>query len=121
MARPALQHRVVYDELFERTPATKQMVILRRADHAHFMDNAEELHEAFRTMPLTGDLARIQKEMQPITDLCSAKQAHLFVRGLTLCHIAAMLKGLEEARRFWIGDIEAKLETLGVGVIVHRP
>jgi len=26
-------------ELFERTPATKKMVILRRADHLHFMDN----------------------------------------------------------------------------------
>ena len=33
-------------ELFERTPATKKMVILRRADHAHFMDQVEQLHES---------------------------------------------------------------------------
>ena len=104
-------------ELFEKTPATKQMVILRRADHAHFMDNAEELHEGFRTMPSTGELARIQKEMQPITDLCSGEQAYLFVRGLTTCHMDAMLKGLGEARRFWIGDIKAELKNRGVATI----
>jgi len=32
-------------ELFERTPATKQLIILRRADHVHFMDDVEEVHE----------------------------------------------------------------------------
>ena len=106
-------------ELFERTPATKQMVILRRADHAHFMDNAEELHEAFRTMPSTGELARIQKEMQPITDLCSGEQGYLFIRGLTTCHMDAILKGLEEARRFWIGDIKAELGKRGGAAMVR--
>ena len=38
-------------EVFERVPATKRMVILRRADHMHFMDNVEQLHEAVRTSP----------------------------------------------------------------------
>src|SRR5262249_6548752 len=37
-------------ELFERTPATKQMLILRRADHLHFMDDVERAHEAARNM-----------------------------------------------------------------------
>jgi len=107
-------------ELFERTPATKQMVILRRADHVHFMENAEELHEAFRMAPLSGELAQIQKDMQPFTDLCSADQAYLFVRGLTLCHMDAMLKGVEDARRFWGADIKAELERRGVDAILHR-
>src|SRR5260370_10139773 len=31
--------------------AAKRMVILRRADHMHFMDNVEQLHEAVRTSP----------------------------------------------------------------------
>ena len=79
-------------EIFERTPATKQMVILRRADHMHFMDNVEELHETVRTMPWPGDLAWLPKEMRPIAELCSGEQAHLFVRGLTLCHMDAVLK-----------------------------
>ena len=40
-------------EIFERTPATKQMVILRRADHMHFMDNVEEMHESLLSNALT--------------------------------------------------------------------
>jgi predicted dienelactone hydrolase len=108
-------------ELFERTPAAKQMVILRRADHAHFMDNAEEAHEAFRTMPLTAELAMIQKEMRPIDELCSGEQAHIFVRGLTLCHLDAILKQKEEAQRFLASDLEVALAARGVEVAVHRP
>ena len=33
-------------ELFERTPGTKEMQILPRADHLHFMDDVERRHEA---------------------------------------------------------------------------
>jgi hypothetical protein len=108
-------------ELFERTPATKQMVILRRADHLHFMDNIEQVHETVRTMPLTGDLAWIAKEMRPIAELCSGEQAHLFVRGLTLCHMDALLRRQEGAQRFLVGDMEAEFAVRGVDVIVHRP
>jgi predicted dienelactone hydrolase len=41
-------------ELFDRTPATKQMVILRHADHQHFADDVEASHEALRAMTLPG-------------------------------------------------------------------
>src|SRR5215475_410316 len=58
-------------ELFERTQATKQMVILRRADHLHFMDNVEEMHEAVRNMPFSSESAWIPKEMRPIDEHCS--------------------------------------------------
>src|SRR5437764_1358048 len=81
----------------ERTPATKKMVVLRRADHMHFMDQVAHLHEAFRTMPDAGELAAIQEEMRPMADLSSEEQAHLFVRGLTLCHMDAVLGRREEA------------------------
>src|SRR5207237_2603487 len=63
-------------EIFERTPATKQMVILRRADHMHFMDNVEELHETVRKMKLPPELASMQQEMRPIAELCSGQQDH---------------------------------------------
>jgi predicted dienelactone hydrolase len=43
-------------EIFEKTPATKYMVILRRADHYHSMDDVEEVHEAVRTTPWAGEL-----------------------------------------------------------------
>jgi predicted dienelactone hydrolase len=108
-------------ELFERTPATKQMVILRRADHMHFMDNVEEMHETARTMTFPGELAWLPKEMRPIAELCSGEQAHLFVRGLTLCHMDAVLKRQEEAQRFLAGDLEAELAVRGVDVIMHSP
>jgi dienelactone hydrolase len=84
-------------ELFQRTRATKHMVILRRADHGHFGDEIEQ---------------------QP--ELCSREQAHLFVRGLTLCHMDAILGRQETAQRFWLGDIEAELAALGVDVIVPQ-
>jgi dienelactone hydrolase len=108
-------------ELFERTPGTKQMVVLRRADHLHFMDNVEEAHETVRTTPWTGELAWIPKEMRPIAELCSGEQAHVFARGLALCHLDATLRRQEEARRFLAGDLEAELAARGVGVIVHPP
>jgi dienelactone hydrolase len=107
-------------ELFERTPATKQLVILRGSDHAHFMDDVEETHENVRKMPFTGELAWLPKEMRPISELCSGEQAHLFVRGLTLCQMDAVLKRQEEAQGFLAGDLEAELTARGVDVIVHK-
>jgi dienelactone hydrolase len=107
-------------ELFERTQATKQMVILRRADHEHFMDNVEEMHETVRAMPFTGELAWLAKEMRPIAELCSGAQAHLFVRGLALCHMDAILRRQEEARRFLAGDIEHELAVRGVDVMAVK-
>jgi dienelactone hydrolase len=86
-------------ELFERTQATKHLVILRHADHAHFADEFEQQ-----------------------AGLCSPEQAHVFVRGLTLCHLDATLmdatlKQQEAAQRFWAGDVEAELAMRGIEVI----
>ena len=103
-------------EIFERAPGTKQMVILQQADHMHFMDNVEEMHELVRTMPASPEFALIQREMMPVSELCSGADAHLFVRGLTLCHCDAILKQVEDARRFLAGDIEGELKRRGVDV-----
>jgi hypothetical protein len=65
-------------------------------------------------MPASGDWAYIQKEMWPIEELCSGEQAHLFVRGLTLAHFDAVLKGIESSWRFWDQDIPAELKRRGV-------
>lgn len=108
-------------ELFGRTPATKQMVVLQRADHMHFMDNVEEMHETVRKMDFPGELSWLPKEMRPIAELCSEEQSHLFVRGLTLAHLDAVLRGQSEARRFMLLDIEAELAKRGVDVIAHTP
>jgi len=63
----------------------------------------------------------MQKEMRPITELCSGEQADLCVHGLALCHLDAVLKQQHEALRFLAGDIEAELSARGVGVILHKP
>lgn len=85
-------------ELFERTQATKQLVILRRADHEHFGDEIEQQAE-----------------------FCSREQAHLFVRSLTLCHLDAHVRQEAAAQRFWGGDVAAELAVRGVDAIVPRP
>lgn len=101
-------------ELFDRTPATRRMVVLRRADHMHFMDAVEAMHEAVRGMPLSGELAWLPKEMRPVADLCTGEQAHAFVRGLTLCHLDAALKDREDARRLLGVGIERELAARGI-------
>ena len=108
-------------ETFDRTPATKRMVILRRADHMHFIDDVEAMHEMFRTMAGSPEITAMQKEMLPITELCSGDEAQLFVRGLALCHFDAILKEQEEARLFLAGNLEAELARRGVEIIVHTP
>ena len=35
-------------ELYSRTPGSKQIGVLARADHLHFMDNVEQAHEQLR-------------------------------------------------------------------------
>ena len=107
-------------ELFERAPSPKQMVILRRADHLHFIDNVEQEHEAFRTAPMPAEVAQMQKEMRPIAELCSGEQAHLWVRGLTLAHMDAFLRDRHEARLFLAGDVEGEMKKRGLDVILHQ-
>jgi predicted dienelactone hydrolase len=107
-------------EIFERIPAAKRMVILRRADHMHFMDDVEQLHEAVRTSPpWVPELDYLQREMRPIAELCTGEQSHLFVRGLTVAHFDAVLKQNDEARQFLAADIQAELACRGVEAFVH--
>jgi dienelactone hydrolase len=103
-------------QLYERTPGRKRMMVLHRADHLHFVDDVEESHEHFRTMPLTGPASVIQQLMRPIEQLCSGEHAHLFVRGLTLSHLDATLRGYEPAERFLAGDVAAALARRGVAM-----
>jgi len=105
-------------DVFDRTPATKQMVTLRRADHQHFVDDVEGMHEMVRTMQFPPEL---QAEMRPITELCTGEQAHAFVRGLTLAHLDATLRADPAADRFLTGDVEAELAAHDIEAIAHRP
>lgn len=80
-------------ELFERAPEPKQIIVLERADHMHFVDDVERAHEEFRTMPSEGDLAKIKADMRPIAELCTGEEAHRFIQDVTLAHFNATLQG----------------------------
>ncbi|HEX9624561.1 MAG TPA: hypothetical protein VF979_09300 [Streptosporangiaceae bacterium] len=107
-------------ELFDRTPATRRMFILQRADHQHFVDNVEKMHEFVRSMTFTGDAAWIPGAMRPITELCSGEAAHLFTRGLTLAHLDVSLRQSAAAQQFLDGDVVAELTTRGVDATEYR-
>jgi pimeloyl-ACP methyl ester carboxylesterase len=108
-------------ELFDRTPASKRLFILRRADHQHFLDDVEAEHEALRAMSLPGEAAWMPAAMRPMWELYSGEQAHLFVRGLTLAHLDATLRQLEAAELFLDGDVEADLAARGVEAMAYQP
>ena len=90
------------------------MVTLKRADHLHFMDDAEEVHEAFRTSNLGDQYAEIQRDVKPAAQLVSGATAHEFAGGLTVAHFDAIFRRHPSARRLLEGDL--KNELLGRGI-----
>jgi pimeloyl-ACP methyl ester carboxylesterase len=81
-------------ELYDRTPSSKQLLILRHADHDHFGDHIE-------------------------VELCPSSHAHLFTRGLALAHFDAHLKSDAGAQAFLATDPAAALRARGVDVLSH--
>lgn len=104
-------------ELFARTPGTRRLFVLRRADHAHFMDRVEQEHEDARALPWTGELAWIAREMRPIAEFCSGDESHRFTCGLALAHLDAWLQGMTDAQRFIAGDLVRECAQRGVTVL----
>ena len=106
-------------ELHGRTQATKQMVILQDADHLHFCDNVEQVHELFRTMPTDPLFAPAVAKIRPIGELCPGAHAHDLVRGLGLAHMDAVLRGDERAAALLGGDVRGMMAERGVRVDVR--
>ncbi|HEY6844401.1 MAG TPA: hypothetical protein VI391_09550 [Thermoanaerobaculia bacterium] len=74
-------------ETFERIPSKqKKLAVLHRADHMHFVDDVGKLHETFRKAAMGAEMAVIQREMLPMSELTSAEEAHRFVREVTVAH-----------------------------------
>jgi len=107
-------------ELFERTPGSKRMFVLRRSDHAHFMDDAEKIHEGFRLLAAEGDLAAMIAGMRPFAELCSAESAHSFTRALALAHMDAHVKQRDDAAQFLAEKAAAALASHEFDVIEIR-
>ena len=107
-------------ELFDRTPGSKQMVILRRADHLHFVDQVEQAHERMRATAFPPEASWINREMRPIADLCSGDEAHRFIRGLTAAHFDAAFKAEPEARRVLGEDLQRALAANSIDACERR-
>jgi predicted dienelactone hydrolase len=78
-------------ELYGRTPGAKQMVVIPRADHLHFVGNVEQAHEQLRGASLPPEASWISREMRPIGELCTGEEAHRQIRSHTLAHLNAAL------------------------------
>ena len=100
-------------ELLARTSSTKRMVILANADHMHFCDQIEQIHELFRLMP-PPIFDQVVHAIKPITELSAPEGAYRFTRGLGLAHMDAHLRGVEPAARFLAGDLIDVLRSQGV-------
>jgi len=100
--------------VFDRTPGTKRIATLRRADHQHFVDDVEGAHEAVRTMAPPPEGAWMVAATRPMTELCDGDTAHAFVRALTLAHLDATLRANPAAARFFAGDLSAELAARGI-------
>src|SRR5262249_25372942 len=96
-------------ELYDKTPSPHRMVILHRADHLHFADDVEQEHEAARAMSLPGEAAWIPTAMPPMSELRPGDEAHLLVRGLTLCHFDATLRQHQPAQHLLAEQVAAEL------------
>jgi pimeloyl-ACP methyl ester carboxylesterase len=81
-------------ELYDRTPSSKQMFVLRHADHDHFGDHIE-------------------------VELVPRQHAHLFTRSLALAHLEAALKSNAAASQFLHEDAAGVLQSRGVAVYAH--
>jgi hypothetical protein len=99
------------------------MVTLKRADHLDFMDNAEEVHETFRTSNLGDQCAEIQRDVTPSAQLVSGATAHAFASGLSVAHFDTILRRHSSARFLEVDlkralldrSIDARIETCPLG------
>jgi len=105
--------------LYARTAEPKRMVVLRNADHMHFCDRVEQVHELFRSMPPPGEFAQIAQAVPPISELCPGEHAYVYVRGLGVAHMDAHVKGNPEAAALVNGDVEGVLAARGITVTVE--
>ncbi len=105
-------------ELFEEAPGPSRMLVLRGADHMHYLDDIATQHEGFRQFPARGDLAWIA-DMRPIGELCAPAAAQAVVRAVSLAHFDAALRGVEHAAAFLEGDVSAALAAHDIDAIVE--
>jgi dienelactone hydrolase len=110
-------------DLFGRTQAPKQMVVLRDSDHFHFCDGVEQTHDLFKQMgPMlasaegAADARAMFENMKSSSDLCPGEHAISWIQGLGLAHMDAHVQGSADAIRLLASDLPALMKTRGIEV-----
>jgi dienelactone hydrolase len=111
-------------DLFARVPGHPRLVVLRDADHNHFVDDVETSHgwyieitrELAKADP-AGPWSRLADRITPYADLVPGEAVYPLWRGLTVAHFDAHLRGTDEGRRFLDGDLGTAARRLGAEIV----
>jgi dienelactone hydrolase len=111
-------------DLYTRTPDPKRMVVLNNADHFHFNDGIEQVHEYFRNLQKTMQGTDLESQilstpMQPISELHPSEGAYDYIRGLGLANMDAYLKDNNEAMEFLDSDLKTLLSSRNIDVSIY--
>jgi dienelactone hydrolase len=106
--------------LYQRTKSPKRMAVLANADHQHFCDDVERIHEFMRMMVSAAPPALRERvpQLPPIAERCPGEHGYLFTRALALAHLDAHRRELAEAVTFLDAEAAEALARRGVGVEV---
>jgi dienelactone hydrolase len=111
--------------LYSLITAPKRLVVVRRAGHMHWADNAEQGHEWFRKGYLSGEFPDPEVDgialgtaMRPFAELCTEEQANATARGLCLAHMDAHLNDDRRAQAFLDSDLPGVFAARGVDIEV---
>jgi len=97
-------------DLLERTPSVDRMVVLVDADHFHFCDGVEVVHDLMA--PLMGEGAK------PSSDLVPGAHAYDVTNGLGLAHFDAELRKAPEAAALLERPLDEVLADRGIDIQV---
>jgi len=113
-------------DLYNRNPDPKTMVVLRNADHFHFNDNIEQTHDGFKMIMAMSNagadeegeqaMNAMLEKMKPSADLCPGEHAYMLINGLGLAHFDAHLRRNEGASTLLESDLVALMGQKGINV-----
>lgn len=100
-------------DLFNSIRGPKQLVVLNAADHFHFCDGAQQIHQLFRTLPAMPGVP-LAKPMPPWRRLCPAEHG-VDVAKLATAHFDAHLKHDDGAADYLAENLLQSISERGIG------